>query len=169
MSEPAGNLELLEPVTPETLIPASWIEPWMIIVSSVILVGVIVYFLTRKSRKRPVDREKTRAAAYAKAVSGLAAISGENLRNSAIQASHILRTYLASVTEDPALYETHEETISRHDALKDYPDEVRSAVAQGFGMLAGLKYSDRVEDRDPALVIGESQGLLDRLHQGGPA
>ena len=69
---------------------------------------------------------------------------------------------------DPALFETHEEFISRHQALASYPEDLRKVTAEGFSHLARLKYGPDATG-DPIALVTAARQLLDRLHQQQPA
>jgi hypothetical protein len=87
-----------------------------------------------------------------------------NGREAATVSSLVLRRYLSTVTGDPTLFETHEEFVSRHDALKSLPEPVRVAAVEGFDRLASLKYAREPGREEPAPVIQSSRALLETLH-----
>jgi hypothetical protein len=64
------------------------------------------------------------------------------------------------------LFETHEEFVSRHDALLALTPEARAATETGFTRLAALKYAPEIPDAVPAEVVAESRALLETLHHG---
>ena len=68
-------------------------------------------------------------AAFAEACAAMAAISTADVRDAAVLSSLILRKYLATAAGDPALFETHEEFVARHDALQ----RADSAGPRGHG------------------------------------
>lgn len=166
MNEKSGSFELLEPSPPEVLIPDSWIEPWMIAVSVILVLVVLAILLLKKKKPAPLDPLAMRNAAYAKAAAALAEIDAIQPRDTAVRSSLILRKYLSSAADDPALFETHEETISRHEALKDFSEEARAAASQGFTRLASLKYAAEIPDAAASEVLAESRLLLETLHHG---
>ena len=67
---------------------------------------------------------------------------------------------------DPALFETHEEFVARHDALAALSADARHAAESGFSRLVALKYSPEIPQGDPKEVISDSRALLKTLHQG---
>ena len=79
-----------------------------------------------------------------------------------------LRRYLAVASGDPALFETHEEFVARHQSLASYPEDLRSSTAEGFSHLARLKYG-REATGDPVALYSAARQLLERLHQHRPA
>ena len=166
MNETKRSFELLEPTSPEALVPDSRLEPWMFIAAIVLVLvlGVVIAFW----KKKPVviDPLAIRKAAYQDAATGLESISAPNARDAAVQSSLILRRYLSVAANDPALFETHEEFISRHDALSLLTDDARAASEAGFSRLASLKYAAEIPEANPADVVARSRVLLDTLHHG---
>lgn len=166
MEENSTTFELLEPTSPEALVPDSWIEPWMIAVVVGLALIIIGLLLLRKKKLPKFDPKAARLAAHAEATAALAGINGQTPRDTAVQASLILRRFLATASGDPALFETHEEFISRHEALKSFSDEARKAANLGFTRLASLKYAAEIPDAVPENVISDSQSLLQTLNLG---
>ncbi len=166
MDEKSGSFELLEPSSPEVLVPDSWLEPWMMAVAVALLgVALAVLIFKRKKAAAP-DPLATRRAAYAEAAAALQEIGTVPARDAAVRSSLILRQYLSTAAGDPALFETHEETISRHDALKDFSEEARTATSRGFARLAAFKYATEIPDSKSGEVVAESRELLETLHHG---
>jgi hypothetical protein len=166
MNEKSGSFELMEPPSPEALVPDSWVEPWMIAVAVLLVLAVSAFLLFRKKKTIPFNPQAAREAARAEAVDALAQIDSTNARDAAVRASLILRKYLSIAAGDPALFETHEETLSRHEAFNGFSEEARQAAGSGFSRLASLKYSPAVADVATSTVISESKALLEILHHG---
>ncbi len=166
MKESQTNFQLYEPSSPEVLIPAWWIEPWMLVVLAVIILAAAAFFMLRKKKLPPFDPLAARQAAYATAVAGFDQIHGLTTQESSVQSSLVLRKYLAVTTQDPALFETQEEFISRRDSLVILTDDARSATAAGFARLATTKYAREGTAGDPLEIIKESRILLETLNQG---
>lgn len=168
MNEKTGTLELLEPTSPEALIPDSRVEPWMIYSAAVLLVLLLalVVWLCKRKKTATEDPLARRRAAFNAATEALDKIGPAPAREAAVQASLILRRFLSIVAGDPALFETHEETVSRHDALKQFSEEARESTALGFSRLAAIKYAPTIPDLETAEVIAGSHRLLATLHQG---
>lgn len=167
MSASPDNFELLEPPSPEALVPDSPVEPWMVAVAVVLVLGLLALLVVFRKRKSPAEvQEEARHAAHAAAIASIEKITSTGTRDVAVQCSLILRKYLSAAAGDPALYETHEETISRHEALKGFKEEVRTAAGNGFSRLAALKYAADVPAVAPGDVIAESRALLETLHHG---
>lgn len=166
MSDKSVSFELLEPTSPEALVPDSRVELWMIVTVIVLVLAIAVFIAFRRKKVTPTDPLAVRNAAYQEAATGLGKISAQHSREAAVQASLILRRYLSVAANDPALFETHEEFISRHDALSLLTDEARAASETGFSRMASLKYAAEVPDSNPAEVIADAKSLLETLHHG---
>lgn len=155
-----------EPLLPDPGLPAwAWIA---IALASLALLGLLVFFLRRRRKVSLVDPRAVREEAYRRAVAELGQPSGETLQEAATKISIALRRYLAVVSGDPALFETHEEFVARHESLASYPEELRKLTAEGFSNLARLKYG-REATGDPVALFSSARQLLDQLHQHQPA
>jgi hypothetical protein len=164
MNEKSGTFELMEPPSPEALVPDSAIETWMIIVAIVLALCFMAVFLLKKKKRPQSDPLAARRAAYDEATAALGKIGYVTGRDAAIQSSLILRKYLSTAAGDPALFETQEETISRHEALKEFSEEAREAAGRGFARLASLKYAAVPPDVEAINITAESRDLLKTLH-----
>ncbi len=145
--------------------PASWLEPWHFIVAIVVVLAIIAFFVFRKSKRAEHNPAALRQEAYREASQALAAIGQASTRDAAIRASHIFRKYLSVAANDPALFETHEETLARGEALKDFSEETRSSVKAGFNRLAALKYAAEVPSLPVSEITTEFSQLLETLHR----
>jgi len=166
MNENSSPFQLLEAPSPEALMPHGLMEPWMIAVVVACTLAVIVGLILQKNKARarkPIDR---REAARAKAATALETMLCTVVQDAAVQASLILRCYLSEATGEPMLFETHEESISRHEALNDFSEETRQEAQRGFSTFAALKYAPRDTYVRVIDVIVESQRLLKVFHQG---
>ena len=166
MNEKTTGFELMEPASPEALVPQSGLWPWLVVAAIAALLAVGLILFLRRRTSSAADAATLRLAAYIEAVAGLACATTADARNAAVQSSLILRKYLSNAAGDPALFETHEEFVSRHDALKALTAEARSATEAGFTRLAALKYAPEIPEAVPAEVIAESRALLETLHHG---
>jgi hypothetical protein len=166
MNETPGSFELLEPTSPEALVPDSWVEPWMFILGFALLAVLLSVVIFKKKKAAVVDPRALREAAHSQAVAALSQMEPVPAREAAVQSSLILRHYLAKAAGDPALFETHEETISRHEALKDFSEQAKAAAGRGFARLASLKYAPEIPDVAASEVIDDSRALLETLHHG---
>jgi len=169
MSPEPPPFQLHEPDAIESLLPGWWLPH--ILIGSTLLVALIlvaVLVIRAKNRPRPVDLAKIREEARLKAVATLEAARGSagTPREAAVLASLALRDYLARAAEDPALFETHEEFIARHDSLAALHEQAREAAAAGFSHLASLKYAATPPAAAATEVIESARTLLDQLHRG---
>ena len=160
------NLELLDPPSPESLLPVfSW-WPWVLAAAGVVLLGIGVYVCWRRRKPAGGVPDRRREVALAEAQAGLAAVVTGDVREAAVLCSLLLRRYLSVVADDPAFYETHEEFVARRDSLRALTDEARAQAAAGFSRLAALKYAPEPPAAEAAVVVAEARGLLATLHQG---
>ena len=166
MNEKSGTFELLEPTSPEALVPDSWLETWMLVTGVVLLAALLAVLIFKKKKVALPDPVAIRKAARAEAAAALEKIGPVPAREAAVQSSLILRKYLSVAAGDPALFETHEEYLSRHEALKDFSEEARGSAGVGFSRLAAIKYSPENPDMETRQVVAGSHTLLDILHQG---
>ncbi len=166
MNEKSGSFELLEPSPPEALVPDSRFEPWIIATAIALTVVVLAVLILKRKKVSSLDPLAVRKAAYTEAVAVLEEIGTVAAHDAAVRSSLILRKYLSVAAGDPALFETHEETISRHDALKDFSQEARTLVCHGFAKLASVKYTAEVPDATANEVVAESRAMLETLHHG---
>lgn len=165
MAETNTSFELKEPAPPDALVPSLGLWPWWVGGGLLLLLVVILLIVFRK-RAAVIDPAAARDAAFKEALDSLAATRANEAREAAVQCSLILRRYLSTAAGDPALFETHEEFVARHDSLRALSAPAREAAAAGFSRLAALKYSRDVPDEDPAKVGGDSRILLETLHGG---
>lgn len=164
MEEKNQSLDLIAPVPPESLITDPEF-PWAwILLALLLLTGFIILIIKRKSSA--TDPLKLRNAAFNEASNELSQIQTDDVRTTAVQASLILRKYLSVVADDPALFETHEEFISRQDSLKKLSTQARAAAEAGFTRLASLKYSLDTPSINETEIIEDSRMILVTLHQG---
>lgn len=159
-------LELLEPASPEALVPDYGLWPWLAAAVLVILLGIALWMFLRKRKPAGADLAAIRKAALADAQNALDKLAPGSCRETAVMTSLILRKYLSAAANDPALFETHEEFVSRHDSLQDLTPDARAAAENGFTRLAALKYAPQVPAAEPQQIITESRGLLETLHRG---
>ena len=165
MEEKTPNLQLQEPVLPESLVPATdhtllWIG------LGVLAFLILIYVLMRKQRKAAKSPTNLRAQAYARAKKALDSLIPANARDAAVQVSLIIRRFLADAVGDPSLFQTHEEFISRQDSLRKLKPEASAACSAGFARLARLKYAPEIPDEDPATVVADARKLLETLNGG---
>lgn len=164
----ANNLRLLEPTAPENLVPSSWWWVWVAIIATIGCVAALIWWIRHRKHAPSRRAPNTKAIAFAEAVAALTQLPPRNPRETATSVSLILRRYLARITDDPALYETHEEFIARHDALAGLPTEARNHTATTFSHLASLKYAPTTLTEEPTDIINQAKQLL-RILNSAPA
>lgn len=168
--EESGTLELQAGASPEALLPDHGLWPWWLAALGALL-AVIVFFLIRRRGKRwHPDPAAQREAAWCEAQAALQAIPATaDARAAAVQASLVIRKYLSVAAADPALFETHEEFIARHDSLAALTPATRTVTQETFDWLATWKYAPQPPATGTAEVLARSRALLEALHHGFPA
>lgn len=170
MADLPPTFELAEPPTAAPLLPHwSYASIGFAICGSLALCCAVILLIRRLRRARSRSPESARLRAWRAAEKAFAALPVENPREAAIGASFILRRYLADVSHDPALFETHEETLARGGALAFLPEEMKQRTAGVFARLAALKYSHDDGGDSPESIAVESRSLLKAIHHGIPA
>ncbi|MFD0895756.1 hypothetical protein KBB96_02145 [Luteolibacter ambystomatis] len=165
--DPKPSFELHPPPPPDKLLPGPRLDlpAWQIALAAIALILVILLIVLAIRKKRPVDEGSVRRRAYQDALRCLEEARPAGSREAATLSSFILRRYLAVVAKDPALYETHEEFVGRHDILKNVSDDTRHQTVEGFGHLASLKYGRETRAGEGGPVIQSSRSLLETLHR----
>jgi hypothetical protein len=166
MPEETQNFELMEPVSPEALVPDLGLWPWFAGAGVLALLIVVALVVFRKRKTAGPDIQAIRKAAFAEATAAFENIHPENARESAVLSSLVLRKYLSAAADDPALFETHEEFVARRDSLLTLTPEARATAEEGFTRLAALKYAPEIPAAEPARVVADSRALLETLHHG---
>ena len=158
--------ELKEPAAPEALLPYDYSWMWWLSVPLLALILVAAFGLWRKRSPFTQSPQSIRNLAFKEAMGALDRIAAANARAAAVEASLILRKYLSLAADDPALFETHEEFISRQNSLAALTESARSACTSGFARLAFCKYGPQIPDLQTTTVVSEARDLLDTLHRG---
>ena len=171
----AETLRMHEAPPPEALLPASPHPAlWAAAALAILLLALLAWFATRPKHKGP-NLAAERRAARDRAAAGLQALAQASpppdARQAAVRASLELRRYLAVASGDPALFETHEEFITRQDSLACLDETARSACSAAFARLAKLKYAPHEPASSqplptPAVLAEDCLSLLDTLHAG---
>ncbi|MGB6221189.1 hypothetical protein [Haloferula sp.] len=170
MEDETLKLQDLVPAEPFIQSPGWPWWAWVILAVLIIGLALLIRTLSRKQdATQGADPALIAEEAYQSALGKIEqARSNSAIQEVATSCSAAIRRYLATATGDPSLFETHEEFLARHEALTDYPIEVRNGVSVGFGRLARLKYGKSpsgVSDE----VADESRQLLQQIHQHRPA
>ena len=167
MLEPTTTtLELRDAAPPDGLIPGHSLGWWWAMGAAAIVAAILLAWWLKRRKPAAPHPTKIRQQAWQEADKALAQISANDPRDAAVQSSLIVRKYLSLAAQDPALFETHEEFIARHDSLTALTPAARAAASDGFARLAALKYAPVPPDADAAAILTESRGLLRVLHQG---
>jgi hypothetical protein len=165
MEEKGKSLELAESRDALELVPTWDPQLWWVFAAVAVIVAVVLFVLFLLRKKPVFDAFKEKREAYLEAKAALAGGYAEPPRESAISVSMILRRYLARSMNEPALFETHEEFIARHDGLKNLPDDLKSEVAMFFSKLAAAKYApDDIVTPEATSTHAEGAALLERIH-----
>jgi hypothetical protein len=167
------TLQLRDLVPAEPMIPHPGLPWWawtILALCALLLAGLAVLLLVLHRRvafrgMRPVDRD----AVYREAVEAIHDCVGLSRREAALRASGAIRLYLAKVCQDPSLYETHEEFISRHHALERFPEITREQVSMLLTRLAALKYDLPDPAGTPPDFTEQPLSVLRQVHQQSAA
>lgn len=165
MEENENNFELVENRDAIELVPTWQFQWWWVAVAAAVLVLITVAILRMKRGKESIDPGLAEREAYKKAAAAFGEMDCGSDRDTAIRVSVVLRAYLAESLSEPALYETHEEFIGRHDALGQLPDHVKAETAQFFEKLAAVKYGP--SESGGGISDGfktRGKELLERMH-----
>lgn len=160
---PSKKFQLMESSSVEALIPKAE-TPWLWITIGAVLLVALIIWLVRRHMKNANNPANIREAAFKDAIAALDAILHDDAHTAALEASMTLRKYLSITAEDPALFETHEEFVSRHDALQKIPQSTREETAAIFNRLVTLKYAPDTTNANAANIIDDSRQLLHSLH-----
>ncbi len=165
MADSKTTLELVESQEAMDLVPTWELEWWWIALPAAFLILLILlgYLLLKKSKV--YDPKRAKREAFQQALSELTELNVSLGKENVILVSLVMRKYLAKSMHEPALYETHEEFIGRHDAIKDLDAELKSDISNYFSELALIKYGpveNQVYDVDD--LKHRSVKLLERIH-----
>lgn len=163
MEESPPSLELRDIPDVAPLLPRAWWPwwAWLGIAMSIVL----LWWLQRYLRRQSGSQASLRRKAYEEAMLSLEAaksLADPVSRSTAL--SLTLRRYLAVVFADPALYETHEELLARHEAFGALPDTLRHSLGEHFSTLCRYKYAPCEEVVDLSLLIPQATALLQQIH-----
>jgi hypothetical protein len=163
MEESPQSLELRDIPDVAPLLPRAWWPwwAWLGIAMSIVL----LWWLQRYLRRQSGSQASLRLKAYEEAMlslEGAKSLADPVSRSTAL--SLALRRYLAVVFADPALYETHEELLSRHEAFGALPDTLRHSLGEHFSTLCRYKYAPCEEVVNLSLLIPQATTLLQQIH-----
>ena len=167
MEPDTADLKLVEPSSTDSLMPnpLGWQE-WSAIGIGALLLACLIVWLWRRSQRPPeINAGELLKKAHDEAVSALAICPSDERTPAATECSLILRRYLAVLTGDPALFETHEEWVTRHDAIENLNADLKQQTRNLFNQLAEWKYAKVDDGEEPAVVIDRSRSLLEALNR----
>lgn len=130
---------------------------------AILLAAVALFFVWRRRRSRTIQAP---LSAEQRALEALDALQSRKLplHDFSLELSLLLREYVTGETQDPALFETHEEFSRRFDALASVPPNFRRELNSLLSELAALKYAppteggaqadERMIERARALITG---------------
>ena len=157
--------------------PAPWLPgieaPWWLwlalIMGAIAVVALIVVKRLRGLAQPAGDPNRAYEESRERLTNLKENLTGRSLAEVATDASLTLRAYLAETLEDPALFETHEEYLSRHDALAKLPSGARERLAPLLAQLAELKYGRPGPGATTAIqLVDNSLEVLDGLESTRP-
>ena len=165
MEKDQNKFELVENRDAIDLVP-TWEPQWWWFAAGVAVVAAIVLIVLLVRRRKLVsDPTKIEREAFERARRDLENLEKEEEVAAPVQVSVILRRYLAESLGEPALFQTHEEFIGRHDALSDFRDDVRTSIQEFFSGLAAMKYArEGFQISQTDQLKNQSVELLERMH-----
>lgn len=141
MEEKDNTFELVETREALNLVPTWEMQAWWFLAAGLaLLILAVVLFVVRR-KKVFLDPHREKREAYAAAKKQLESMEETGSREAATATSLALRIYLARSMNEPALYETQEEFVARHEGLKDLPEDIRFETGAFFNHLATMKYA----------------------------
>lgn len=168
----SDSLQLRELIPAEPFIQSPGWPWWAWVAIALVVIGLVllVRLLVKKNEAQsPPDLRLISDQAFQLAMEKIDLAGKQSaIQSAATTCSEAIRRYLATVTSDPSLYETHEEFLGRHESLNGFPVEARNAASTGFDRLAQLKYA-KAPTGDASSIADEGRSLLKQLHQHRPA
>ena len=139
-----------------------------LIIAAVVLVllaaAALIYIKHR--RKPATEPEESPEETALKSLQALRAVQPD-IRECSLQLSMILRRYLTGATQDPALFETHEEFSSRLNALAAIPADCQYATRVLLEKLAEMKYAGMTGTQPERVqaLIEETREAVIHIHE----
>lgn len=161
------SIPVLEEGWPAEALQPGGISPWLLwggIIATLLIVALVIYGLIRAKQRHPEG-----PTAEESALQKLSELSKckPDTRTCSLELSRILREYLTGATNDPALYETHEEFCQRLNALASIPAEFQYDVRMLLEKSAELKYTGIQEENAEliATLIAETEQTILHIHE----
>jgi hypothetical protein len=146
---------LPEPSTPW------WVWAIVVAMGAFIIIGTILWF----RKNRAVKLKYTHLDKVLKELQQLRKETAHPPHVIALRLSLIIRHYLATTFEDPALFETDEEFSLRESALKSLPTDSRLQITDYLHTLSQIKYAPRHTEINTSHLIDNAKTLITRLSQ----
>ncbi len=165
MADSKINFELAESNEAMDLVPTWELEWWWIALPAIGLILLVLLAILIFKKSRVHESANVKRELFQQALVELEQLDESLGKENVITVSLVLRKYLAKVMNEPALYETHEEFIGRHDAFKNLNTDLKVAISDYFSKLASLKYGpDEGVVSDVELLKRGAISLLERIH-----
>ncbi len=168
MNENADILRAIPELEPD--IPAeafSESTPWLTVgicaAIALVLIGLGLFIWWRRYRRK-LPPQPSPADIALEAIGKLEA-EAPGLRAASLRLSLILRAFLSGQTQDPALYETHEEFSHRMDSLASVPASCQYETRCLLESLAEQKYAGELQE-DASLThrfMAQCRELVQRI------
>lgn len=157
-----NSIPELEPGISAEALENTAISPWWIAGGTagllLIIGGIIYYLICRRRNALPQPTAEEIAMRRLETLRGMSS----DIRTCSLELSMILREYLSNKTQDPALFETHEEFSRRLDSLSAIPRDCQYATRMLLEKFAELKYAGIQHDapQQVASLIEETQHTI---------
>lgn len=155
---------LEEPMAPtDFMVQNFWVPLAWGLGVALLLVGVALVIVQLRRRRSPQQPPTPQEIAFR--ALDIMAQELPALREGSLRLSMVLRTFLTGQTQDPALFETHEEFSRRMDALSSVPTSCQYATRHLLERLAELKYAGSSE-QDPQkirVLIEEAREVINNI------
>lgn len=163
MNEAPTSLDLQDIPEINDLIPQSYGSWWLWLL--LLLFICVVVIAIRWHQNRQMRHYNPRQMAFEEAMKALDEAKMETrVIAMATSLSFILRHYLSVAFADTSLFETHEEFLSRHQALQHLPESLRRALTDFFHTLCRYKYAPITGSIDLSLLVPQATSLLQQIH-----
>lgn len=161
------SIPVLEEGPPAESLEPAGISPWILWGGLFVIIMVVapaIYCIVRAKQRKP--RVPTAEETALQELRELSKCKPDT-RTCSLALSRILREYLTGKTQDPALYETHEEFSHRLDALSSIPTECQYDVRMLLEKSAELKYTGIQEENAEliAALIAETEQTILHIHE----
>ena len=135
---------------------------WGVGIALVLAAAALLLWYRRRRKHRPAPPSEE-----AIALKALGELEQQlpSMRECSLRLSLIIRRFLTGQTQDPALYETHEEFSQRMDTLSAVPEECQYDTRYLLEGLADLKYAGEGVDDPPRAraLIEQARSLITRI------